>query len=122
MPDDERMGRRQFAEQFVVGSGALAILMASPSNSNADDQPYAKDKLNAKADAPGEPPVKPPLEILLLTYLIQKYPSENLDETAVKGIYGDLRGDLARGRILSEFPLKNSDEPALVFRAFRAAE
>jgi hypothetical protein len=62
------------------------------------------------------------MEVLLLTYLERRYPSEHFDDQAMRGIFGDLRGDVARGRILSEFPLKNSDEPAFVFRAYRSTE
>ena len=51
---------------------------------------------------------------------MQRYPSEHFGEAAIQGIFRDLRGDLARGRILSEFPLENSDEPCFEFRAFRA--
>ena len=53
---------------------------------------------------------------------MRRYPSDHFDDKAVRGIFGDLRGDVARGRVLSEFPLKNSDEPAFVFQAYRSPE
>lgn len=63
----------------------------------------------------------PPPEVLLLTYLVRRYPNDHLDEAAIQGIFRDIRGDLARGRALAEFPLKNSDEPAFVYSVYRTA-
>jgi len=82
-------------------------------------------------EVPAQPPA-PPLpsqESLLLNCLQQRYPSlqpripsePNHDE-ALQGILRDLRGDLARSRMLSQIPLKNSDEPSFVFRAYRSPD
>lgn len=122
MPNESRMDRRQFAGTLAAGTSGAALSLAAQSVS-ADDQADKpqKDK-DAKPEESVDAPAKPTMEILLLTFLMQRYPSEHYDETALQGIYGDIRGDLARGRILSEFPLKNSDEPAFVFQAYRRAE
>ncbi len=114
MPDENRIDRRQFAESLAIGSGAIAALIGSSLSLNADDKPAEEAK-----EAPAVPP-RPSEEVLLLTCLMQRYPSEHFGEAAIQGIFRDLRGDLARGRILSEFPLENSDEPCFEFRAFRA--
>ncbi len=54
----------------------------------------------------------------MLEVLRQQYPHENLDKQEIlQGIYNDLRGDLARSRRLSKFPLENTDEPAFRFSA-----
>ncbi len=110
MPDQNRIDRRRFAESLVAGSGAITALIGLSSSLNADDKPPADAK---------DAPARPSEEVLLLTCLMQRYPSEHFDEAAIQGIFRDLRGDLARGRILSEFPLQNSDEPCFEFRAFR---
>ncbi len=64
----------------------------------------------------------PPAEVVLLTYLTRRHPSDHFDEASLPGIFRDIRGDVARGKQLSEFPLKNSDEPAFVFAAYRKNE
>ena len=115
MPNQDRIDRRRFAESLAVGSGAVAALIGSSLNLNAEDK---KPPVEAK-EAAGVP-ARPSEEVLLLTCLMQRYPSEHFDEAAIQGIFRDLRGDLARSKILSEFPLENSDEPCFEFRAFRA--
>ena len=101
----------------------MAILAGcQPGSSAIDDPPKSKPKDEVKPDEPAERPIEPPMEALLLTFLLRRYPSEHFDDQALRGIFGDLRADAARGRILSEFPLKNSDEPAFVFKAYRRAE
>ncbi len=114
MPNQHRIDRRRFAESLVASTGAVTALIGSSLSVNAEDKPPAE---------PGEAPAapsRPSEEVLLLTCLMQRYPSEHFDEAAIQGIFRDLRGDLARGRILSEFPLQNSDEPCFEFRAYRA--
>ena len=113
MPNENRIDRRQFAESLAIGSGAVAALMSSTLSLNADDKLAEEPK-----ESPAIPP-RPSEEVLLLTCLMQRFPSEHFDEAAIQGIFRDLRGDLARGRILSEFPLENSDEPCFEFRAQR---
>lgn len=119
MTDSPRLDRRRFVERLAAGSGA-AFLAAGLTTAAEDQKPQAKP--DAKPADALEPPVAPSQEILLLNCLMQRYPSEHYDEAALQGIFGDIRGDLARSGILSAFPLKNSDEPSFVFRAYRGAE
>jgi hypothetical protein len=123
MPNTNRLDRRQFAERLTAFSAA-AVLVAPSLSSVAEDKPSAEPQDKNPKDAPDtsvpQKVPEPSQEVLLLKYLTMRYPSDQFDESALKGIYGDLRGDQARGRILSEFPLKNSDEPCFVFRAYRA--
>lgn len=63
----------------------------------------------------------PPEAAYLLGLVMRRYPDDRLDETAVNGIVRDIYGDLTRSRILSSFPLDNSDEPGFTFRAWRAS-
>jgi hypothetical protein len=127
--DLDRMDRRNFARQLAAGTGCLAALAAQ--TANAADVPPApslpQDPAAKPAPAPApapavERPEIPPAEILLLTHLVRAYPSEHFDDAAIQGILRDIRGDLARGEMLAEFALKNSDEPAFQFRAYRGPE
>ena len=122
----DRIDRRHFAAQLAVGASALTAAMSPlAAVSAAEDKPIA-DK-NEKGDKPAEkqpveaeaPPELPPAEVLLLSYLTRRHPSDHFDEASLQGIFRDIRGDVARGKQLSEFPLKNSDEPAFVFVAYR---
>jgi hypothetical protein len=114
MSDQNRIDRRQFTGALVIASTS-AVAVLAPSLGHADDPSGEKKPIEVT------PPAPPPEELLLLNYLMQRYPSEHYDDVAIQGIYRDLRGDTARGRILSNFSLKNSDEP-FVFRVYRAQE
>ena len=46
--------------------------------------------------------------------------SEHYTDEIIAGIYRDVAADLARGKQLRAFPLKNSDEPACTFGVFLA--
>ena len=121
MSTSPRIDRRQFAENLVTATGAGAFIFASATLASPEDKAQ-EDK--PVPDAPAEPeppkaaqePAYPSEEVLLLTCLIQRYPSKHFDDAALQGIHRDLRGDRARSRILSQFPLKNSDEPGSVFQ------
>lgn len=114
-----RIGRREFAQQLTVGAGGLAAALATSQALGTETPPAPK--LPEEPAAKDEHPAPPP-EVLLLTYLVRTYPSDNYDDFAIQGIFRDLRGDLARGKVLSEFPLKNSDEPAFVFSPYRGTD
>ena len=118
MSERPRIDRRQFARDLVTTTSIFTAVAASTVIAVADD----KTKNEEQSEKGAVPQALPREELLLLHCLMQRYPSPQLDEDAIRGIYGDLRGDVARGRILSEFPLKNSDEPSFVFRAYRGAE
>ncbi|HEY4262661.1 MAG TPA: hypothetical protein VGM98_21045 [Schlesneria sp.] len=116
--DNSRMLRRDFARQIVLGAGLSAVPLTAAPAASSDVPPAPKlpeDPAPIGAEAP------PPPEVLLLTYLVRRYPNEHFDDVAIQGIFRDIRGDVARGRALAEFPLKNSDEPAFVYSAYRAA-
>jgi hypothetical protein len=116
--DNCRMQRRDFTRQLVIGAGGFASIGAVSATAGPGTPPAPKlpeDPMPVAAEAP------PPPEVLLLTYLVRRYPNDQLDEVAIQGIFRDIRGDVARGRALAEFPLRNSDEPAFVYSAYRAA-
>jgi hypothetical protein len=124
MNDHGRIDRRRFTRQLAVGAGSLtavfsgtsaAIAETPPAPSLPENPPVAP--LEKPAPSGTVPPEPPPPEVMLLTYLVRAHPSDHFDDAAVQGIFRDIRGDLARGQLLAEFPLKNSDEPAFAFRA-----
>ena len=142
MRSEIRIDRRQFATSLGAGSSAVAVVLASKLELSADDAAQNKTLTHQPNTAPSpentqtpaaptQPPAppRPAQESQLLNCLQQRYPSlpqplpseQNHDE-ALQGILRDLRGDLARGRMLSQIPLKNSDEPSFVFRAYRSPD
>ncbi len=126
MESPDRIDRRHFAAQLALGASGLTVAMTPLTAIHAaeDKPPLSKTEKQDKPaekqpDEPAAASELPPAEVVLLTYLTRRHPSDRYDEAAIQGIYRDLRGDVARGRQLSEFPLNNSDEPAFVFAAYR---
>lgn len=108
------------AEQSAAIGQDVTPKKAGP-KSTADDKTSnnkktAKDELGEKIEA-REPP---PEAAYLLGLIMRRYPDERLGEAAVNGIVRDIYGDVARSRVLSSFPLDNSDEQAFAFKAWRA--
>ena len=116
------LDRRQFVEKAIGGIASLGaattVIAAEPeqptsppieANSNAAAAAAAADDDDDATKVASE-------ELMLLSLILHRYPSEKFDGTAVRGIFQELRADLARGRILSQFPLKNSDPPSIDFR------
>lgn len=65
-----------------------------------------------------DPPANgPPAAQVLLGLLKRTYAMEPLDAFGAAEILGDLEAQLARSKILRQFPLQNSDEPGFAFRA-----
>ncbi|MEK6259817.1 MAG: hypothetical protein AABP62_14455 [Planctomycetota bacterium] len=126
MSKSDRIDRRHFAAQLALGAGALTAAVTPFASTIAVDNKPTTDKTE-KGDKPDEKkpdeaataPELPPVEVILLTYLTRRHPSDHYDEAAIQGIFRDIRGDVARGKQLSKFPLNNSDEPAFVFAAYR---
>lgn len=119
MDEDNLVDRRQFAQRLILGGG-LTVGAASIAGLAAEPSPPIPPAPKLPVDIGAEAPAAPPPEILLLNYLLRTYPSDHYDEPTVAGIFRDIRGDVARGELLRQFPLKNSDEPAFVFTPFRA--
>ncbi|MBC8113249.1 MAG: hypothetical protein H7062_02635 [Candidatus Saccharimonas sp.] len=127
MSKSDRIDRRHFAAQLALGAGALTAAVSPLASTIAAEDKPTTDKsektdkpAEKKADEAAAAPELPSAEVLLLTYLTRRHPSDRYDEAAIQGIFRDVRGDVARGRQLSEFPLKNSDEPAFVFATYRS--
>ncbi len=129
MSDDSRIDRRRFTRQLAAGTSCLTAGLAAASAVGAETPPapaLPEDPRATRSDKPAPPdpasPESPPPEAMLLTYLVRTYPSDHFDEPTIQGIFRDIRGDLARGQLLAEFPLKNSDEPAFAFLAYRGTD
>lgn len=105
-----KLPRREFARQCLGGIGAASIAGHVMAGEDRPPAPALPEEKPAAKDAP-------PVELLLLSALIENYPSEHYTDEILRGIYREIAGDQARGRQLRAFPLKNHDEPALVFRA-----
>lgn len=99
------ISRRDFTGT-VMASG---LITAMPSLA-ADDKPVAKE--NAEND---------PVE-LLLKIIQHQYPHEKLEGLALDEIRLDLQHLFRRSARLSDFPLKNGDEPAFAFVPYRNPE
>ena len=117
MQEGRQVDRRQFGQQLARGAGFTVGMTAIPIVAVAE-APAVPPAPKLPVDV-GEDTKAPPPEVLLLSYLVRSYPSEHFDEPTVSGIFRDLRGDVARGQLLSQFPLTNADEPAFVFHAYR---
>lgn len=120
----DRMLRREFGRHLltaaVITSGTAGISSTSGLLAAGEDPPAPK--LPEDQQPNPSKPALPPHEALLLTYLVRQYPNKNFDKQAIQGIYRDIQGDIARGKILSDFPLTNSDEPAFHFAAYRSSD
>ena len=126
MPDTS-VSRREFALGLaalpalalaapVEQPAAAATEKQQPDNAPADKAAEQSNKQPPENDPPEEPEI--PEAAWLLGLILKRYPDERLDETAIRGILGDIQSDLRRSKTLSDFPLDNADEPCIVFRPF----
>ena len=128
MPDPS-VSRREFGLSLAAlpAFAAAAPLTEKPPQTEDKQEQAARSpkdeaaKPASKQDAAPEQPEEReeiPEAALLLGLILRRYPDERIDDAAVRGIVGDIQGDLHRSKTLSDFPLENSDEPGLVFRPF----
>lgn len=104
--------RRDFG--WAVASSAATATLTSPAGGE-DSKTIAPDKSK-------EEPREIPEPVYLLGAIARHYPDQRLDEVALSGILRDITGDLARSKVISNFPLKNSDEPSYIFQAWRGID
>ncbi len=115
---NDPLNRRNFARSLAATAAATA---ATTLDTNADDADTGKNTPPTK-NKPKPDPEPPPPAALLLETVRQLYPHKELDSNDVlQGVYSELKSDLARSRRLSQFPLKNSDEPGFLFAAFQSS-
>lgn len=118
--EQNRIQRRDFGRQLAAIAGTTAstlVVVSSSAVVAVAETPKAPVRPEEPAEKNAEPP-EPPPELMLLTYLVGHYRTEKFDKQAIQGIYRDIQGDVARGKVLADFPLQNSDEPAFSFAAY----
>lgn len=106
----EPLDRRAFARR--VSCGVAAAVWAAGSSAEVPAEGPVTPAASQEAPPPGQ---RPPLPLLILARLLEEYPSEQYTEVAWEGILQDIRGDLARSKALSDFPLSHEDQPAFLF-------
>ena len=126
---NDPLNRRNFARSLAATAAATATAAtaataaataATTLDTNADDADTGK-KTPPPKKKPRPDPEPPPPAALLLETVRQLYPHKQLDSKDIlQGVYSELKSDLARSRRLSQFPLKNSDEPGFLFAAFQS--
>jgi len=117
---DECINRRDFARGLMAGGSCVAVALTGTATVLGDES-AKQDQPVPSPSQPVEPSRRePPEEAYLLGLVLKRYPDERLDDRAISDILQDIRSDMNRSRTLSAFPLKNSDEPGFVFRAWRA--
>lgn len=97
-PDSEN-SRRDFAKTALLAGIALPVA------AEAADQPDDWDEAGA-----------------IVEIIKRRFPNENLTDEVCQKIRHSVTADLARARRLKEFPLEPSDQPALIFQAYRAED
>ena len=113
----ESVNRRDFAKRVAVGATLPLAATLETASVAADQKPQQAEKPQPEK----KPSAKPPSQADLLSEVVkQRYPDKRLDESVLSSIRNDLRSDIARSKVLSSYPLKNSDEPRFVFAAYRS--
>lgn len=114
--DTSTISRRQFASRVATAAAATAVAAHELAADQAQDaQSPAGKEQPAVARTPREP-----TDAERITDVIRRrYPHDQLTPDVLDNIADDVRSDFVRSRILSASPLRNSDEPAFVFAAWR---
>ena len=112
----EFVNRRDFAKRVAVGATLPLTATLETATAAADQKPQQAKKPQPEKKQPAKPPSQADL---LLEVVKQRSPGKQLDESVLSAIRNDLRGDMSRSKVLSSFPLKNSDEPRFIFAAYR---
>jgi hypothetical protein len=102
----ESLSRREFAGRVAAGTAPLIAVAAG-------DFAVAQEK---------KPDETKPLSLVdrQLEIVRQQYPDQRLDAAAIAEIRDDLETQRIRSVLLSQFSLKNGDEPVFVVHASEA--
>jgi hypothetical protein len=104
--------RRGFARKVLLAGGLGWTAGAISENWPESTAGAASSAAAPDGAAQGPSPIQ---EALIVAALVQRYPSEHLDEATINQILLDVRVDIARGRQLHSFPLPIDVEPAPTF-------
>lgn len=96
--------RREFGRIVTAGLSGTAL-------------GFVSGEALAQEAKPDEPPRPPSLATLMLAAVVTECPGDHWDDEMLQNVLSDIRGDQARSRQLSAYPLKNGDDPATVFVA-----
>ncbi|MEX0717750.1 MAG: hypothetical protein WD066_14245 [Planctomycetaceae bacterium] len=114
------LDRREFGKRLAAGL-AGAPFIAEVASARESRPPMATDAARTDAEPPPAPrPELPDEAALLLALVRRRYPDPRLDDAALAGIASKIRGHIRNGELLANAGLKNADEPAFVFSAWRA--
>jgi hypothetical protein len=105
----DSLPRRTFIGQAAAGMAALAGAVASGAAAATEEKP-AENAADLAAAKPAD----------LLLAMVKQLDPERLNEEHLALLKVDVELNLRRSALLSRFPLTNADEPAPVFRAWRA--
>ncbi|MGH7137870.1 MAG: hypothetical protein ACREHD_19140, partial [Pirellulales bacterium] len=103
--------RRAFIEHAAAAATALAGAAATGAAAAAEEKPASSVESLAAAN---------PADLLLA--LVKQLDPQRLDKEHLALLRADVELNLRRSALLSRFPLTNADEPAPVFRAWRAEQ
>ena len=115
MTTDTGIDRRAFTLSLAA---SLAAASAVSDEAVADEEKKSDEKKKPKPEPVARK--EPPEAAYILELITRRYPDNRLDEQALKSIVGDIRADMFRSRVLSQFPLENGDEPGFTFGAWRS--
>jgi hypothetical protein len=94
--------RRDFGRAVAVGAAASLAAVAAPAPAHADDPPK---------------PAAPTTVSEALAAVVRLRFGKHLSDEQLTAVQGGIARSLAGADRLAKLPLKNSDEPAVVFRA-----
>lgn len=96
----------------TVMAGQKGIPKQDATDKSTDEQ--KSDRVPVQSDLVAVPAVD------LFTAIVRKhFPHPNLKGEMLEEVRSDIQQYLTRSKLLSDFPLKNSDEPGFVFAAWR---
>ena len=115
--DTSCISRRQFAARVATAAAATA---ASAHEVTADQSQDAPSPAGNEQPAVATTPREPTDAERIADVIRRRYPHDQLTPDVLDNIADDVRSDFVRSRILSASPLRNADEPAFNFAAWRA--
>jgi hypothetical protein len=121
---NSEVNRRQFAKRAVVttAAGSLSLLGTSLILQNDSSVPAAFGEEHQPAIAEPIPPESIPVDLLLLEVVRQLHPDRKLTHQHLREIRRDIAHELHRAKAIRSVPLRNANEPAAMFAAYRGED
>jgi hypothetical protein len=115
-PQPRSLSRREFARHSAVAAALAVLGTSSLTRAHPEEREAPADPERPRADSP--PDVF--REARALARVVRIRYGSRLDRAALREITRGIEGGLRGAAALREVPLANGDEPAFVFRAWRA--